>query len=142
MKWMYVMLIFAICQTACTSGEKNGSDKTTGEETKTTTQTQTPSGDAVQLTIAELFSNPPAQEGKIVRLTGECTKVNKGIMGRNWVHLKDMSTKNPDLDLTVTTNDEVELGSTVTMEGKIALNKDFGAGYEYALIMEDARVIK
>ncbi len=61
-------------------------------------------------------------------------------MNRNWIHLQDgTADKN---DLTVTTAENISLGGIVTVEGTIALNKDFGAGYRYDLIMEGAVVVK
>ena len=46
-----------------------------------------------------------------------------------------------NFDLTVTTNDKVEVDEEVTFKGKIALEKDFGAGYYYDVIMEDANLV-
>ena len=71
-----------------------------------------------------------------MKVTGQCVKVNPMIMNRNWVHLRDGSVS--DHDLTVTTDANIPLGAVVSLEGRIALNKDFGAGYKYDLIMEDA----
>lgn len=42
-------------------------------------------------------------------------------------------------DLTITTNEKVNVGDVITFEGKISLNKDFGAGYSYKVIMEEAK---
>lgn len=89
--------------------------------------------------IADLVANLAKYEGKVVKVTGKCVKLNPMIMGRNWVHLQDGSGKN--LDLTVTTAEIVSLGAIVTLEGTLALKKDFGAGYKYDYIMENA-VIK
>ena len=44
-------------------------------------------------------------------------------------------------DLTFTTKDVVQVGDTVTFEGTLAIDREFGAGYVYPLIVEDA-VIK
>ena len=63
------------------------------------------------------------------------------IMSRNWIHLQDGSMKDKAIDLTVTTTDNIALGSIVALEGVIALNKDFGAGYKYDIIMEEAKLI-
>lgn len=61
------------------------------------------------------------------------------LMGRNWIHIEDGSkTGGKPLDLTITTNLNILMGSKIVMTGKIALNKDFGAGYRYDIIMEDA----
>ena len=45
-------------------------------------------------------------------------------------------------DLVVTTLDEPKEGEVVTIEGVLAANRDFGAGYKYEVIVEDARVEK
>lgn len=86
--------------------------------------------------IASLLNNPGKYDGKTIKVTGKCVKLNPMIMGRNWVHLQDGTANN--FDLTVTTTENVQLGSVVTLEGTIALNKDFGAGYRYNVIMEGA----
>ena len=86
--------------------------------------------------ISELLANRAKYEGELVKVTGQCVKVNPMIMNRNWVHLRDGS--GSDHDLTVTTDANIPLGAVVSLEGRIALNKDFGAGYKYDLIMEDA----
>ena len=88
--------------------------------------------------IAEIIGNLKKYEGKTVKVTGKCVKMNPMIMGRNWVHLQDGSANN--FDLTITTTESVALGDVVTLEGVIALNKDFGAGYKYNVIMEGAVV--
>jgi hypothetical protein len=61
-------------------------------------------------------------------------------MGRNWVHIQDES--GAEFDLTVTTNEQVQLGQMVNMEGILAVNKDFGAGYYYKVIVENAISLK
>ena len=86
--------------------------------------------------LSELFSAPAKYQGKKVKVTGKCVKVNPMIMNRNWVHIQDGS--GDGLDLTVTTTEKVPLGAIVSLEGIITLNKDFGAGYRYDIIMEDA----
>ncbi len=96
----------------------------------------TPAAGAIKL--ADLIANIAKYDGKTVKVTGKIMKVNPMIMGRNWLHIQDGSGKN--LDLTVTTVEQLQLGATVTLEGTIALNKDFGAGYKYDYIMEGALV--
>ena len=96
----------------------------------------TPAKGAIK--ISDLMANPQKYEGKVIKVTGKCVKVNPMIMGRNWVHLQDGSGKG--MDLTITTDEVVPLGSIVTLEGTIALNQDFGAGYRYDIIMEGATV--
>ncbi len=98
----------------------------------------TPAKGAIK--ISELVGNLAKYDGKVVKVTGKCVKINSMIMGRNWVHLQDGSGKN--MDLTVTTTENVPLESIVTFEGTIGVNRDFGAGYRYDYIMEGAVLVK
>jgi hypothetical protein len=91
-----------------------------------------------ELTISELFSNKDKYVEKIVRIKGKVVKFSDSIMDRNWVHMQDGTESDGKFDLTITTMDEVKVGDVVTFEGKIALNKDFGYGYSYEIIMEEA----
>ena len=91
------------------------------------------------ISIAELFSNRDAYANKVVRIKGQVTKVNQVIMGKNWVHLQDGTGDSGKHDLLITTQDEVALGDVVTFEGTIALNKDFGSGYSYEILIEEAK---
>ena len=80
--------------------------------------------------------------GQSVKVRGQVVKYNSEILGKNWLHLRDGSGsvgKN-DNDLMVTTSTKVKVGDTVLVEGTVSLNKDFGAGYKYAVIIEDAKV--
>jgi len=92
------------------------------------------------ITIADLFSKKDSYSGKMVKISGEVVKFNSGIMNKNWVHIQDGTEAAGSFDLTITTNDAVNVGDIVTFEGTISLNKDFGAGYTYDVIMEDAKM--
>lgn len=94
----------------------------------------TPAAGAIQL--SELFNNKAKYNGQTVKISGKVVKVNPMIMKRNWLHLKDSS--GDEYDLTVTTTESIPLGAVLTLEGTIALDKDFGAGYRYDIIMEGA----
>lgn len=90
------------------------------------------------ISLAELFDNKDKFKDKKVKIRGLVVKVNTHIMDKNWVHLQDGSGAGADFDLTITTMDVVEVGDVVTFEGTIALEKDFGSGYAYDIIMEKA----
>jgi hypothetical protein len=94
------------------------------------------------VTLAELFADKKKLSGSTVTLRGKVVKVNNGIMGRNWLHIQDGSgdTEAGTHDLTVTTADTAEVGATVLVSGTVTLDRDFGAGYRYALIVENATV--
>ena len=93
------------------------------------------------ITLGELFGNPQNYNGKIVKIRGEVVKYNEAIMGKNWVHIQDGSGSGDAFDLTVTTQETVVVGDVVTFTGTINLDKDFGAGYVYAVIMEDSKIL-
>ncbi len=92
------------------------------------------------LKIAELVKDPKKYEGHTIQLTGTCVKVNSGIMDRNWIHLQDGS--KDDYDLVITSSTFVPEGSAITIRATVVLNKDFGAGYTYDLILENGTLVE
>lgn len=94
------------------------------------------------ISIEELFKNRERYNNKVVRIRGQVTKYNPAIMNVNWLHIQDGTDYNGEFDLTVTSTSTVQVGDVVTVEGKVTLNKDFGAGYVYNIIIESATVIK
>ncbi len=95
-------------------------------------------------TVAEIFAKAKELDGQKVQVHGKVVKFSPKIMGKNWIHLQD-GTGDPmqnTHDLVATSAEIVELGSIVTLEGTLAAEKDFGAGYKYAAIVEDAAIIK
>jgi len=65
-------------------------------------------------------------------------------MGKNWLHLHDGtgSAAKKDNDITVTTSGLAAVGDVVLVKGVVHLDRDFGAGYTYSVIIEDAKVSK
>ena len=108
-------------------------------EKANTTAQMALSGEGV-VSIAEIVSNASRFAGKKVKVQGEVMKVNDAIMDRNWIHLEDGSAD--DYDFVITSNVSVSVGQKVVFEGLISTDRDFGAGYTYALLMEDAVTIK
>ena len=92
--------------------------------------------------IANLFENKADFAGKKIKVTGEVTKFSTAIMGKNWVHFQDGTAFEGLYDLMITTQENVQVGDVVTFEGVITLDKDFGAGYFYKVIVEDAVLVK
>jgi hypothetical protein len=89
-------------------------------------------------TVAAVWAAKDALKGKSVIVRGKVVKCNNGIMGRNWVHLRDGSGANGTNDLLVTTQDVAKLGDVVTATGTVATKQDFGAGYAYDVLIENA----
>jgi len=94
------------------------------------------------VSIATLFADPRAFEGKKIRVTGQVTKFNPYIMDRNWIHLQDGTEYDGKFDLTATSEEFFEEGNTITLEGTLALNRDFGYGYSYDLLLENATAVQ
>jgi hypothetical protein len=95
-------------------------------------------------TVEEIFEKAEQLAGEKVRVQGKVVKFSPSIMGKNWIHIQD-GTGNPlhnSHDLVVTTGETVAVDSIITIEGQLAAEKDFGAGYKYAAIIEDASIIK
>ncbi len=92
--------------------------------------------------LADLFANKATYAGKKVKVTGQVVKFSAEIMSKNWIHLQDGTEANGSYDLTITTLDTVAVGAVVTLEGVLAVDKDFGYGYKYDVILEDSKVIK
>jgi len=89
--------------------------------------------------IAELVNNYKKYEGKTIQVSGTCVKINPNIMNRNWIHLKDGS--KDDFDLVITSDSFVDEGSIITIKATVSINKDFGAGYKYDLILENGTIV-
>lgn len=93
-------------------------------------------------TVEEIYKQAKELNGKSVRVRGKVVKFSPNIMGRNWLHIQD-GTGNPmnnSHDLVVTSSESVEQGQVVVVQGTLAAEKDFGAGYKYNAIIEQASV--
>jgi len=90
--------------------------------------------------IAWAYANKDSLAGQPVSLRGKVVKYNANILGTNWLHIQDGSGSAADgsNDLVVTSTAEAAVGDTVIITGNIVLDKDFGAGYSYPVLVEDA----
>ena len=95
-------------------------------------------------TVAELFAQKASLKGKPVAVRAKVVKFLPDIMGKNWVHVRDGSgsAKDKNNDLTVTTKEKVAVGDVLIVRGTLQADKDLGAGYEFPVIVEDAKFTK
>ncbi|MEO8653247.1 MAG: nucleotide-binding protein [Ramlibacter sp.] len=95
-------------------------------------------------TVVEILTKPAALKDKPVQVRGKVVKYNSGIMGKNWVHLRDGTGSAADQtnDMLVTTTEEAKVGDIVTAKGVVRTDKDFGAGYTYKALVEEAKLQK
>lgn len=91
-------------------------------------------------TVAEIYARQSDLMGTVVNVRGKVVKYNSQIMGKNWVHVQDGTGSAGSNDLTATTADGARVGDIVLVSGTITRDKDFGGGYKYSLIIEDAKV--
>jgi len=94
-------------------------------------------------TIAEVFASKATLKDKPVTLRGRVTKYNASILGKNWLHLEDGSVKPPaEGTIVVTSGATATLGEVVVVQGVVRADKDFGAGYAYPVMIEDATIAR
>jgi hypothetical protein len=95
-------------------------------------------------TVAEIFAAKGTLKGKEAAVRGKVVKYTPGVMGKNWIHLRDGSggrdQKNDDL--TITTAETTALGEVVLVRGTVRLDVDFGSGYSYPVLIENAKLAK
>ena len=93
-------------------------------------------------TIAQIFSEKETLKDKTVKVRGKVVKFNGGIMNRNWIHIQDGTDNEGEYDLLITSNESAKVGDVIIAEGQLSTDKDFGAGYFYAVVLENAKVTK
>lgn len=85
--------------------------------------------------IAEILKDKDTLAGKTVKIRGQVSKYTENVMGKNWLHIRDSSS---DQDITITTAASAKLNDVVLAEGQLILDKDYGYGYIYPVLIENA----
>jgi hypothetical protein len=98
--------------------------------------------DAEKKTVEQVFLQKDQLAGKPVQLSGKVVKVNNGIMRRNFLHLQDGSGKEGTNDLILTSTATAAVGDQISVTGVVTLNRDFGMGYSYPVLVEEAQITK
>ncbi|MGE5808285.1 MAG: DNA-binding protein [Nitrospirota bacterium] len=93
-------------------------------------------------TVADIFAKRAELGQKTAVVRAKVVKVSAGIMGSNWIHLQDGTgdAGKKTHDLVVTTQELPVVGDIVTVSGTVAVDKDFGAGYKYSVLIEKASI--
>jgi hypothetical protein len=92
-------------------------------------------------TIAGIMEKKDQFRGKEILVKGQVVKVNNEVMGRNWIHIQDGTKYGDQFDLTITSSEVFTVGQIVTFKGILNIDKDFGAGYFYPVILENASMV-
>jgi hypothetical protein len=93
-------------------------------------------------TIGQIYSEKESLKNSTVKVKGKVVKFNAGIMNRNWIHIQDGTGDENGYDLLVTSDDFAAVGDIIIAEGTLTLDKDFGAGYYYSVVLEKSKVSK
>ena len=90
------------------------------------------------MSVADLHARRAELGGAQVSIAGTVIKVNNGIMRRNFVHVQD-GTGSGDTDRVIFTSAQTaKVGDKIVATGTVNLNVDFGMGYHYAVLVEQA----
>ena len=92
-------------------------------------------------TVEELFKYRTVLAGKKVSIKAKVRKVSHQIMKRDWIHLEDgtgTETIHTDDIVFTAVNSTVKEGESVIATGTIVIDKDFGYGYFYPVLVEKA----
>lgn len=103
---------------------------------------QLQAADLAVKTVEQLHSQQAELSGKHIHLSGEVVKVNNGIMGKNFLHVHDGSGVEAEgtNDITVTSQQTANVGDKIEIDALVTTNRDFGMGYSYAVILEEAKL--
>ena len=89
-------------------------------------------------TVAEVNAKRLELKDKTVVVQGKVVKFTEAVMKKNWIHLRDGTGVEPGNDVLVTTSEQTKVGDVVTVKGTVRVDKDFGMGYAYKVLIEDA----
>ncbi len=92
--------------------------------------------------IEEIFTEAEKLKGIEVLVRARVMKISKNILSKNWLTLQDGTGTPPDNKLTATTKDTAAAGDVITVKGILKTDVNFGAGYLYKLILEEAVIVK
>lgn len=91
-------------------------------------------------TVAAIYQNKDTLAGQTISAQGKVVKVNNEIMGRNFVHVRDGTGDATSNNLVVTSKQTASVGDQVAISGVVVVNRDFGSGYSYPLLIEEASI--
>lgn len=95
-------------------------------------------------TVADIYKNSKSLSKKQVVVKGKVIKTSEGIMQRNWIHIQDGTgdAKKETNNLVTTSSELPVVGDIVTATGTLVLDKDFGSGYKYSVMIENTKYKK
>ena len=95
-------------------------------------------------TVAEIITKRIELKDQTILVRGKVVKYTPGVLGKNWIHLRDGSGSAADNthDVLVTTKDQARIGDVVVVKGVVHTDRDLGSGYSYKVLVEEATLQK
>lgn len=95
-------------------------------------------------TVAGIVAGAASLKDKPVTVRGQVVKFNGDVMGKNWIHLRDGTGSSTDgsNDVLVVTGNTASVGEVVQVSGTVRTDRNFGSGYTYKVLIEDAKLSK
>ena len=95
-------------------------------------------------TVAEIVGRKGELKDKPVVVRGKVVKFTPGILGKNWIHLRDGTGSQADgsNDVLVTSLAETKVGDVVVAKGIVRTDVNLGSGYAYKVLVEEATLTK
>lgn len=92
------------------------------------------------ISVAGAWKDRLKLNGKTINIRGKVVKVSKNIMEKNWIHIQDGTGEGDEVGRIVFTSkdDTISVGDIVTAQGVVSADKNFGSGYVYKIIVENA----
>jgi|Deesub1362A_J573_1020465.scaffolds.fasta_scaffold04482_3 hypothetical protein len=94
------------------------------------------------LYIEEIYTKLEEINNKKIIVRGKVIKVNRRILGKNWITIQDGTGESPDNALTIVSKEDTEVGKIITVKGVVKRDVNLGAGYKYKVLLEDAEILK
>lgn len=96
------------------------------------------------ISVAQAWIERVKFNGKTIHIRGKVVKVSQGIMEKNWIHIQDGTGENGEVGRIVFTSTQTppKVGDIVTAQGVVSVDKNFGSGYVYKIIVENAQFKK
>ena len=91
------------------------------------------------MSVKEAWEKRVSLKDKTIAIRGKVVKASANIIGRNWIHIQDGTGEGSEVGRIVFTSKELpKVGDIVTASGVVNVDKDFGSGYSYKIIVENA----
>jgi len=91
------------------------------------------------MSVKEAWEKRVSLKDKTIAIRGRVVKASANIIGRNWIHIQDGTGEGSEVGRIVFTSKELpKVGDVVTASGVVSVDKDFGSGYFYKIIVENA----